>query len=179
LDLLTGGGFASARPVFLRGNHEEVFLRVLEGDVSSIPGWLRYGGTECAQSYGLGSGFLLNAQPEAIMKRLSIEVPPAHVRFLNDLADTFRLGDYLFVHAGIRPGVPIEEQAGQDLRWIREGFLENDDDHGFVVVHGHTIVQEIQERSNRIALDTGAYRTGVLTAVGVEGENRWYLRTGS
>jgi serine/threonine protein phosphatase 1 len=91
--------------------------------------------------------------------------------------DSCRFGDYLFVHAGIRPGVPIGEQAQSDLRWIREPFLRDDRDHGCVVVHGHTISEEIEERPNRIGIDTGAYRTGVLTALVIEGGTRRYLQT--
>jgi serine/threonine protein phosphatase 1 len=88
------------------------------------------------------------------------------------MADTFKFGDYLFVHAGIRPGVELDAQVSKDLRWIREGFLDDQTDHGVVIVHGHTIVEEVQEHSNRIAIDTGAYRTGVLTALALEGDER-------
>jgi serine/threonine protein phosphatase 1 len=91
------------------------------------------------------------------------------------MADTFRFGDYLFVHAGIRPGVAVEQQDRKDLRWIRDPFLSDTKEHGFVVVHGHTIEEEVQERTNRIGIDTGAYRTGVLTALGIEADQRWFL----
>jgi serine/threonine protein phosphatase 1 len=81
------------------------------------------------------------------------------------------------VHAGIRPGVPLAEQSRSDLRWIREPFLTDDrTEHGFVVVHGHTIREQIDERGNRIGIDTGAYRFNVLTALGLEGTQRWYLQ---
>jgi serine/threonine protein phosphatase 1 len=164
-----------ARNVFLKGNHEEFFLGVLDGDESSVQHWLAYGGTECCESYGLSSGWMLNVSATAIMERLVQQVPPHHLRFLHDLADSFRFGDYLFVHAGIRPGVDIDRQAGKDLRWIREGFLDDRRDHGVVVVHGHTIVSRAEEHTNRIALDTGAYRSGVLTAIGIEGTERWFI----
>ena len=97
--------------------------------------------------------------------------------FIRSFVDTCRFGDYLFVHAGIRPGVTIEDQLQSDLRWIREPFLLDDTDHGCVVVHGHTIREEIEERPNRIGIDTGAYRTGVLTALVIEGVDRRYLQT--
>jgi serine/threonine protein phosphatase 1 len=93
------------------------------------------------------------------------------------MADSFRFGDYLFVHAGIRPGVELERQASKDLRWIREGFLDDRTDHGVIVVHGHTIVDRPEEHPNRIAIDTGAYRYGTLTALGIEGPERWFLET--
>jgi serine/threonine protein phosphatase 1 len=92
------------------------------------------------------------------------------------MADTFKFGDYLFVHAGIRPGVDLEAQVSKDLRWIREGFLEDRSDHGVIVVHGHTIVEDVEEHPNRIAIDTGAYRTGVLTALALEGTERRFIQ---
>ena len=175
IELLSGRPVAWARPIHLQGNHEEFFLDVLKGNDDSIAHWLVYGGYECAESYGVTRGWMLNATPHEIGDRLRAAVPPRHVRFLEEMHDSFRFGDYLFVHAGIRPGVPLAEQSSKDLRWIREGFLEDRTDHGLVVVHGHTIVDQPQEKSNRIAVDTGAYRSGVLTAVGLEGEERWFL----
>jgi serine/threonine protein phosphatase 1 len=77
----------------------------------------------------------------------------------------------------VRPGVPLPEQKQSDLRWIRQPFLDHADDHGFIVVHGHTIASQVDVRGNRIGLDTGAYRTGVLTAIGLEGADRWFLQT--
>jgi serine/threonine protein phosphatase 1 len=163
------------RPIYLAGNHEEAFLRVIGGDASVVPAWLMYGGKECAQSYGINGGWLLNATPAAVTSEVAHKVPQAHVDFLSSFGDTFRFGDYLFVHAGIRPGVEIEDQVPQDLRWIREGFLDDRTDHGFIVVHGHTIVEGVEEHPNRIAIDTGAYRSGTLTAIGIEGRERWFL----
>ncbi|HEX8669500.1 MAG TPA: metallophosphoesterase family protein [Allosphingosinicella sp.] len=164
-----------ARNIFLKGNHEEFFLGVLQGDDSIVQHWLAYGGTECCESYGLSSGWMLNASPTGIMERLIAQVPAEHVRFVHALADSFRFGDYLFVHAGIRPGVDLDKQASKDLRWIREGFLDDRRDHGVIVVHGHTIVDRPEEHPNRIAVDTGAYRSGVLTAIGLEGTDRWFI----
>jgi len=175
VDLLTTHPPGFARNVFIKGNHEEFFLGVLGGDDSIVQHWLAYGGTECAQSYGLTGGWMLNATPAAIMERLIEEVPAAHVRFLDQMHDSFRFGDYLFVHAGIRPGIALEKQVSRDLRWIREGFLDDRSDHGVVVVHGHTIVERAEEHPNRIAVDTGAYKSGTLTAIGLEGEQRWFI----
>ena len=164
-----------ARLVYLQGNHEEFFLNVLSGREETVGNWLTYGGYECAASYGVSQGATLNATPAEIVDRLREAVPASHVAFLENMADSFRFGDYLFVHAGIRPGVAIDEQSQRDLRWIREGFLDCGDDHGVVVVHGHTIVEKVEQHPNRIALDTGAYRSGVLTAIGLEGTKRWFL----
>ncbi len=175
IERLLGDPPRFARNVVLKGNHEEFFERVLDGDDEVIPRWLTYGGQECAQSYGLGGGWMLNARAPEIGERLREAVPQAHRQFLADMTDTFRFGDYLFVHAGIRPGVALDSQRSGDLRWIREGFLDDSTDHGLMVVHGHTIVTDAEQHPNRIALDTGAYRSGVLTALGLEGTERWFL----
>ena len=164
-----------ARPVYLQGNHEEFLLDVLTGREETVGHWLTYGGYQCAASYGVSQGSTLNSTSAEIVARLKEAVPPSHVEFLRNMADSFRFGDYLFVHAGIRPGVPLAEQSQRDLRWIREGFLDSGEDHGVVVVHGHTIVDKVEQLANRIALDTGAYRSGVLTAIGIEGRERWFL----
>ncbi len=87
------------------------------------------------------------------------------------------MGDYLFVHAGIRPGVHLEEQDSTDMRWIRGDFIRSDVDHGVMVIHGHTITDDVDEQPNRIGIDTGAYASDVLTAIGIEGAAHWYLRT--
>ena len=94
---------------------------------------------------------------------------------MNGFYDIFTLGRYVFVHAGIRPGIAIEDQDPQDLRWIRHEFLDDRSDHGLTVVHGHTIVETAGEYVNRIAIDTGAYRTGRLTAVRLEDEDREFI----
>jgi serine/threonine protein phosphatase 1 len=169
----------SVRTVFLSGNHEEVLLRLLRGESRFIRDWLRYGGAECARSYGIDPAALKRMDAGQAIAMLRQKVPDDHRAFLQSFVDTFRIGSYLFVHAGLRPGVPVSQQSQTDLRWIREPFLENEHDHGFVVVHGHTITEQADIRSNRIGLDTGAYRTGVLTAMGLEGSDRWFLQTGS
>ena len=167
----------SVRTVFLLGNHEEVLLRVLDGDAALITQWRWFGGSECLESYGVDVNGVARLDDEAALGAIRAAIPKEHVDFIGSFVDSCCFGDYLFVHAGIRPGVPIEEQAQSDLRWIREPFLLNDTDHGFIVVHGHTISDEVQERPNRIGIDTGAYRTGVLTALVIEGETRRYLQT--
>jgi serine/threonine protein phosphatase 1 len=165
------------RTVFLLGNHEEVLLRILDGDASPIPSWLQFGGLECLKSYGVDPRRLVGRPEEEILGEIQEAVPARHRDFLSSFVDTCRFGDYLFVHAGIRPGVPIAEQLQSDLRWIREPFLFDETDHGCVVVHGHTIREDVEERSNRIGIDTGAYRTGVLTALVLERDERHYLDT--
>lgn len=165
------------RAVFLIGNHEEVLLRLLAGELGLLESWLRFGGGECARSYGLDPKRLARQEEGAALDAISRAVPLHHSEFLSRLVDTFRFGDYLFVHAGIRPGVDLGEQRQLDLRWIRAAFLDDRTDHGFMVVHGHTISESVDEQPNRIGIDTGAYWSGVLSAIGLEGSDRWYLRT--
>jgi serine/threonine protein phosphatase 1 len=166
------------RSVFLSGNHEEVLLRLIRGESEYLADWLRFGGAECARSYGVDPKAIRRMEPSRAVRLLRDKVPASHRSFLESFVDTFQVGDYLFVHAGIRPGVELAEQSQTDLRWIRSAFLESDHEHGFVVVHGHTISEEVQVRANRIGLDTGAYRSGVLTALGIERSERWFLQTG-
>jgi serine/threonine protein phosphatase 1 len=165
------------RPLFLLGNHEEVLLRILDGDKTLIPSWLKFGGLQCLESYGVDTAQLHDRSDDQLMQLIQEAVPSNHVEFLRSFIDSCRFGDYLFVHAGIRPGIELEQQRQTDLRWIREPFLFDETDHGFIVVHGHTISTEIDEQSNRIGIDTGAYRTGVLSALAIEGADRWFLST--
>jgi serine/threonine protein phosphatase 1 len=165
------------KPVFLLGNHEEVLLRALAGDPSVIESWLKFGGVQCLQSYGVTLARLRGRSAEEIIEIVRAVVPPEHVDFLDTFADSCRFGDYLFVHAGIRPGIAVDQQSQSDLRWIRDPFLYDESDHGFVVVHGHTICEEVDERPNRIGIDTGAYRSGILTALAIDGTERWLIDT--
>ena len=170
-------GVPGLRTVFLLGNHEEVLLRILAGDAALITQWRWFGGAECLESYGVEPSAIAQLDDQAALEAVRAAIPKEHAEFIDSFVDTCGFGDYLFVHAGIRPGVMVEEQVQSDLRWIREPFLLDDTDHGCVVVHGHTISEEIDERQNRIGIDTGAYRTGVLTALVIEGEQRRYLQT--
>ncbi len=167
----------AVRTVFLIGNHEEVLLRLLRGESRFLRDWLNFGGAKCARSYGISPTLLKRMDPDQAVATLRHKIPDHDQAFLRSFVDTFRIGSYLFVHAGLRPGVPLSDQTQADLRWIRHPFLENEDDHGFIVVHGHTIAEQIDVRGNRIGLDTGAYRSGVLTAMGLEGRERWFLQT--
>ena len=169
---------AGMTPLFLAGNHEEVLLRLLSGEHEFVESWLKFGGAQCLRSYGVDPTPLLHMASIRAAKIISEAIPAAHVDFLRTFSDTFRIGDYLFVHAGIRPGVALGDQVQADLRWIRKPFLDTIDDHGFVVVHGHTIKDRIDLRHNRIGIDTGAYRSGVLTALGAEATEQWFLQTG-
>ena len=165
------------RLVVLMGNHEEALLRLIAGETGLLDNYLVFGGAECLLSYGVDA-LELATQPEAdALRKLARTIPANHKSFLESFADTFRFGDYLFVHAGLRPGVELAAQTQTDMRWIRQPFLDDDSDFGFTVVHGHSISRRVEERANRIGIDTGAYRSGVLTAIAVEDERRWYLDT--
>jgi serine/threonine protein phosphatase 1 len=165
------------RPVFLLGNHEEVLLRILDGDSALITKWRWFGGSECLESYGVNPKTMGALDERQALETVRAAIPTTHVEFLRSFADTCRFGDYLIVHAGIRPGIELDQQRQSDLRWIREPFLFDETDHGFVVVHGHTISGQVDEQANRIGIDTGAYRSGVLTALAIQGSERWYLDT--
>lgn len=158
----------------LIGNHEEMFFDSFESkDV--LRHFLRHGGRETLMSYGMARKEFGKMSLEEIQKKMAEVVPLKHRKFISKFEDMVKFGDYLFVHAGISPGVPLEEQKKRALRWIREPFLSHDEPHGFVVVHGHTITSEPEETSNRIGIDTGAYASGRLTALVLEGKKRRYI----
>lgn len=165
-------------PICIMGNHEEFLLLSLAGQAETMRRWLEYGGVDCVRSYGVDADQLVRMSDHAALGALSRAIPKEHVAFIEGFGDTFRFGDYLFVHAGIRPGLPLDRQDHADLRWIREPFLSYRGNHGFMVVHGHTVTETVDERANRIGIDTGAYSGGPLTALVVEGATRRYLSTG-
>jgi serine/threonine protein phosphatase 1 len=155
---------------FLKGNHEQVMLDYIADPVRATA-WLRFGGSETLQSYGVtppssddGPEAHLAARDD-LLERL----PVAHLRFLEDLELMVGVGDYAFVHAGVRPGVALTSQTEDDLLWIREDFLDTEASHDRIIVHGHTWESDQpQVLPNRIGIDTGAYETGVLTALRIE-----------
>ncbi len=158
----------------LMGNHEEMFLDSLEKP-EVLRHFLRYGGKETVLSYGVDEDAYYAADLAETQALMRGAIPARHIDFIRSFEDTIRLGDYLFVHAGILPDVALEQQRVSDLRWIRQPFLEHPGSHGAVVVHGHTIFKQPDIRHNRIGIDTGAYETGVLTALGLEGQTRWLI----
>jgi serine/threonine protein phosphatase 1 len=169
---------AGPRPVrFLMGNHEQVFLRALEGDLKALRFLIRIGGRETLLSYGITEEEYGDLAYEDLALAARERVPQAHVRFLAGFEKWIEVGDYLFVHAGVRPGIALEEQSASDLCWIRDDFLNHRDSFGPMVVHGHSITQGVDVRANRIGIDTGAFASGRLTAIGLEGQERWFLST--
>ncbi len=163
---------------FLMGNHEEVFVRACrKNDPKITRFFLRIGGEATVLSYPITRMEYMTLDMDQLSERLTSLVPPEHLEFIEGFEDQIVIGDYAFVHAGIRPGVPLSEQKVSDLRWIREEFVDQRGDLEKVVVYGHTIYDEIEERGSRIGIDTGAYASGKLTALALEGSERWYLQT--
>lgn len=163
----------------LMGNHEQVFAMALDGDEQALRFFTRdgVGGRETLLSYGATQEQLDTMTLGELRDWLMNIVPQAHRDFLASLRDRMVIGDYAFVHAGVRPGIPIDEQEPADLFWIREEFLSSDEPHSHMVVHGHSISEDVQQFENRIGIDTGAFATGRLTAIGLEGTEQWFLST--
>jgi serine/threonine protein phosphatase 1 len=169
----------SSNVTCLKGNHEELLIRAWEGDRQSAGILNRNGGRETMLSYGVDEAAYDEADLGGLVDLIGAHVPPTHIAFLDVLSDWIEAGDYIFVHAGIRPGRALEDQRGSDLRWIRDDFTQFRGDHSHMVIHGHTILEAIDEQPNRIGIDTGAFATGRLTAIGLEGSDRWFLQTGT
>lgn len=162
--------------VFLKGNHDAWLLAFLD-DAGTGTAWLAAGGQATLLSYGvaLPSGPRDAALFETLRVKFSRVLPPDHRAFLEGLALSHVEGDYAFVHAGVRPGVALEDQREQDLLLIRDEFIHDRSDHGKIVVHGHTVTHRPEIRRNRIGIDTGAYATGRLTCLALEGTSRRFL----
>jgi serine/threonine protein phosphatase 1 len=163
--------------ILIKGNHEELLIRAWDGERGIAGTFNRAGGKETMLSYGVSDEDYAEWDLNDLVENVARFVPKGHVDFLRGFQDWFRAGDYLFVHAGIRPGISLEDQDPVDLRWIRREFIESAEDHGMMVIHGHTITEEVDEQANRIGIDTGAYASEILTAIGIEGEDRWFLST--
>lgn len=177
IDRALGLGAPFDKVRLLIGNHEECFLAALVGDLRRVRYFIRIGGDATIRSYWRDDAAYAAASFEEVATRLPALVPQEHVDFLGRGEDMIRIGDYAFVHAGVRPGVALERQKLSDLRWIREEFIEGQHDHGVTIVYGHTISDDVDEASGRIGIDTGAYLTGRLTCIGIEGSDRWFLNT--
>lgn len=155
--------------IFLRGNHDVLIDRFLK-DPATLRDWSRIGGLETLMSYGLKPSL----NPDADMQKelaeaLDAILPESHRRFLGNLGSSFTCDSYFFAHAGVRPGIPLAKQSDDDLLWIRDEFLLHEEMFERIIVHGHTPVHEIDIRPNRINIDTGAYATGRLSCLVLEG----------
>ena len=177
IDLLLSDPLPDFECVFLKGNHEAAFEGFMAAPEDYLH-WLTFGGVSTCASYGIDTA----APPDGaemlswLRERLNEAVPEAHKDFLAELRLSHQEGDYFFAHAGIKPGVPIEEQQAEDLLWIREPFLHSNLDHGRIVVHGHTPEWSPVVRANRIGIDTGACFGGALTALVLDGDSQSFLQ---
>jgi len=164
--------------IFLKGNHDVWLLQALD-EITQIHPWIETGGLATLLSYGVAipSAGTPEQRAQAIQQGLRAALPQRHRCFLSALRPYHLEGDYLFVHAGIRPGVALAEQREQDLFWIRDEFLNDNRDYGYCVVHGHSMEAEPQRQANRIGVDTGAYATGRLSCLVLEGETQQFLHT--
>lgn len=177
LERLCGDPVAGVDRVFLKGNHEAMLLDFL-ADAASGMSWRQLGGLETILSYHVDiQSAMTRGGIAAIAEEFRRKFPASHRAFLQSLVTFTFLGDYFFCHAGVRPGIELESQSENDLLWIREPFLSSLQDHGKVIVHGHTPVAEPEVRSNRINIDTTAYLTHRLTCLVLEGEERRFLIT--
>ncbi len=158
----------------LLGNHEEMMLRALDSD-ELMRHFLRFGGRETILSYLSEPDTYHRADLAGVRALMQAAIPEDDLEFIRSFEDSIAIGDYLFVHAGVHPDNALDEQSTSDLRWIREPFLSHPRSFGPVVVHGHTITDKPEVRHNRIGLDTGAYRSGRLTALGLQGSIRWLI----
>jgi serine/threonine protein phosphatase 1 len=163
---------------FLKGNHEALLLGFLY-DASLLLHWLMNGGGATMASYGVDVEGLegSRARPGTWREAFAAAIPATHVRFCESLKLGVSIGDYHFVHAGVRPGIPLDAQTEADLIWIRKEFLDYPDPFGKVVVHGHTPGNTPDVRANRIGIDTGAFFTGRLTALRLEDGSQKFLQT--
>lgn len=153
---------------FIKGNHEEILVRIFNGDGSLLNMWLAHGGWQTIQSYGATSRDFRDLSTSESIQLLNQMIPAEHIEFFKTFDDGIEFGDYFFTHAGVRPGVALTDQAGKDLRWIRDGFLDSNEDFGSVIVHGHSISENVTIKRNRVGIDTGAYISGKLSAFWIE-----------
>lgn len=156
--------------VFLRGNHDNFIMKFLQTP-EVLRDWSKMGGLETLMSYGLQPSIGADdATRKELAEALAARLPAAHRQFLDGLVSSFSCGGYFFAHAGVRPGIPLAKQSDDDLLWIRNEFLLHEDNFPKIIVHGHTPVREVDIRTNRINIDTGAYATGRLSCLILEGD---------
>ncbi|MDD2325265.1 MAG: metallophosphoesterase family protein [Alphaproteobacteria bacterium] len=178
LERLTKPFAERMEPLFLRGNHDDRMVRFLDGHFEVVSSWLQYGGIATFASYGVNAtAGIPQSKLPALREELKAKVPAAHQDFLNSTLFAASFGDYYFVHAGVNPTLDLEEQRPADQMWIRDVFLDSPVDFGKIIVHGHTIVAEPENRPNRIAIDTGAFASGTLTCLVLDGAERSFFTT--
>ena len=159
------------RAIFLKGNHEAYLTGFMTNPVV-LDEWQHFGGLETLRSYGVAPRINIGADAQATLTDAFRQALPAsHRRFFDNLRLSFTFGDYFFVHAGVRPGIPLTKQREEDLLWIRQDFLLCEEEFSKIIIHGHTPMPEPEIRANRINIDTGAYATGRLTCLKLEDDH--------
>lgn len=169
---------STRRFVVLKGNHEDMMAAALRGNLTIYEHWLNFGGRDTLLSWGVDPIIALGPATMDNLRIAADMVGQETIVWLAELPLHHRHGAFLFVHAGIRPNVPLRKQRQEDLLWITDEFLNSRAAHGMTVVHGHSINESgAVFHSNRIGIDTGAYRTERLTALGIEDGETWTLNT--
>lgn len=165
IDCLLENNFPDFEKVFLLGNHEQVLLQfLLNKDASIAHDWFRFGGLSTLASYGVKvRGIPTTKDLARLHTEFAEKLPATHLDFYQRLVLKYEIGDYFFVHAGIKPKIKLHLQREEDMLWIREEFINSTLFHDKVIVHGHTVTAEPEQLPNRIGLDTGAYSSGKLT----------------
>jgi len=177
IEILLSESLDGFNPVFLRGNHEQALLNFLDNPLQASA-WLHFGGREALASYGVALAYIPTQNDiPGLAEQFRDALPTSHKTFTETTRTHWHCGGYYFVHAGIRPGVGLERQSVMDQLMIRDEFLFSNRDHGAIIVHGHTITPEVELLPNRIGIDTGAYDTGVLSCVVLEGNEQQFLQT--
>lgn len=167
------------RPIYLKGNHEDALLKFLSHP-EFILSWKNYGGLDTIASYGVTLEIDRLGDPSIIHKihkTFCANLPPEHLALFQSLQTCHSIGDYFFVHAGVRPGIRLQKQVDEDLMWIRDEFLSSSDNFGKVIVHGHSPKTEPEIKFNRIGIDTGAYLTNTLSCLVLEGRQYRFLQS--
>ena len=178
IELLLQRPLPDFRSVYLIGNHEQALLDFIKNP-DAAAGWLAVGGRETLISYGVLLAYIPTRHelPE-LAEQLDQRLPDSHRVFFQACSASWRCGSYYFVHAGIRPGVPLDKQTREDQLWIRNEFLSSNRNHEAIVVHGHSVYDQPQVLKNRISIDTGAYESGVLTCLVLQGSEQRFMQTG-
>ena len=178
IEFLQSTYFRKADAVFLRGNHDQVMLDFLENaDVGTD--WIQYGGRETLLSYRVAPPGASATREDWVdcQQTLKSMMPGTHLEFLRRTRTHFSFGDCFFVHAGVDPKRPIEEQTEAEFLWIRDAFMRSDKRLSHVIVHGHTPEARPTWDGRRIGIDTGAYLSGCLTAARISGNSVEFLST--
>ena len=178
IEILKDNPFPDFECIYLRGNHEQTLLDFLQ-EASVGSSWLSFGGQATLVSYGVAVTRILTRREEfvEIQKSLRENLPQSHLDFISKTRLSYAIGSYLFVHAGINPKYSLARQQPEDLMWIRDEFVSSSKNHEKIIVHGHTVTEEPELLPNRIGIDTGAYASGRLSCLVLQGEQQRIIQT--